>query len=83
LTSTLTQSVELDGNLDVDSIVDLVRGPGPSEQESSSEAVQEDNVEVDGGVYVQRRRQPHVRGQRVDVFIEVNGDRRNASLDSD
>ena len=60
----LTQGVELDGNVDVDSlvVVDLVRGPGPSEQESSSEAVREDNVEVDDGVDVQRRRQPQRAG---------------------
>jgi hypothetical protein len=84
LTSTLTQGVELDGNVDVDAIVDLVRGAGPSEQESSSEAVPEDNVEVDGGVCVQRRRQPQRAGSTSTssyVFAEVNGDRRNASLD--
>ena len=53
---------------------------GRSTCKSSSEAVHEDNVEVDDGVYVQRRRHLNVR-VNVDVFVEVNGDRRNASLE--
>jgi hypothetical protein len=53
LTSTSTQGVDLDGNGDVDSTMDVERGPRTSARILIEEGF---NVEVDGGVYVQRRR---------------------------
>jgi hypothetical protein len=63
-TSTLTQDVDLNGDADVDSILDLVRGPADGLRILVEESRPMVNVKVDDGLNVHGHVNRNVWGQR-------------------